>query len=339
MSKNFKILSIDGGGIKGLYSACILQQFEQKYNCKIADHFDLICGTSTGGLIALALSMNKRASDIADFYAKNGQYIFPYNNKFKRFYGAFKQILWKGKYNNEVLKSKIEEFIGTETKMKDASALLCIPSFNLTLGKPIVFKYPHKEGQFFRDGEIKMVDVALATSAAPTYFPIAELDYPNLKGQFIDGGVWANNPTLCGLLEALNYFVGDNKKFDTYSILSIASISSSNGWRMGVSKNKSFRGWTDKLFQTPLDGQNHFTDFFTKTLVANTSTKGYYLRIPSPELSASQTKDIELDKADKNSIKILQSFGNQQGIDYVTKENHRKQVDVFFEEPKIYLIN
>jgi patatin-like phospholipase/acyl hydrolase len=339
MGKEFKILSIDGGGIKGLYSACVINQIEEKYNCQMADYFDMICGTSTGGLIALALSTKRKAEEVADFYAEKGNQIFPYNSQLARFYGFLKQTFWGGKYSDKTLKKVIEEFIGANTIMNDASTLLCIPSFNLTHGQPIVFKYPHKEGGFTRDGSLKMVDVALATSAAPTYFPIAELDYPQIKGLFVDGGVWSNNPTLCGLLEALTYFVGDDKEFSSYSILSISSITSSSGRRMEINKHKSFLGWRDKLFQTPLDGQNFFADFFTEKMVNHTTAKGTYMRIPSPiQLSKEHIKDIELDKAGKASIKVLQSLGNQQGIDFTTKKEHKSKLDLFFKEKKHYSI-
>ena len=338
MGKVFKILSIDGGGIKGLYSACILKQIEEKYNCQMADYFDMICGTSTGGLISLALTRGKKAYEVADFYALKGGQIFPYQNVYTRLYGFLKQIFWGGKYGDNILKKSIEEFIGKETKMNDASTLLCIPSFNLTHGQPIIFKYPHSEGGFTRDGNLKMVDVALATSAAPTYFPIAELDYPQIKGLFIDGGVWSNNPTLCGLLEGLTYFVGEGKEFTSYSILSIASITPPNGWRMGVNKRKSFIGWKDKLFQTPLDGQNFFADFFTEKIVQHTAPKGTYMRIPSPsQISIEHIKNIDLDKAGEASIKILQSLGNQQGIDYTTKKIYQTKLDEFFKEKKLYI--
>lgn len=339
MGKEFKILAIDGGGIKGLYSANVLKHLEERHgDCHLADHFDLICGTSTGGLIALALSLRKKAREIADFYEKRGENIFPYIGKIERLYAFLKQTFWYGKYNDDVLRANLEEFLGADTRMQDAKTLLCIPSFNLTHGEPIVFKKPH--GDYYRDANLKMVDVALATSAAPTYFPIAELNYPKLKGLFVDGGVWANNPTLCGILEALEHFVGDGKEFSSYSVLSIASISQPNGWKMKDNKRKSFWGWKSKLFETPLDGQNFFADHFAKKIVTCTTPQGKYFRIPSPlQLSKEHLDDIEMDKAGKNSIKLLQSLGNQQGVNYTTKPEYKPLIDSFFEEKKHYIFN
>jgi uncharacterized protein len=98
--KVFKVLSIDGGGIKGLYSARILERFEKKFNCHIADYFDLICGTSTGGLIALGLSLNIPAKDISKLYNEGGDKIFPRQNSIL---SGFRQLFLRSKYDNSEL--------------------------------------------------------------------------------------------------------------------------------------------------------------------------------------------------------------------------------------------
>ncbi len=135
-SKIFKILTIDGGGIKGLYSASILARIEEKTGKKIGDHFDMICGTSTGGLIALALSKGISAQEIADMYFNEGSKIFPVSeNKLIRYaqrkWQFFKQLLWKGKFSAEPLRTILERLFG-ETTMGEANNLLCIPSYNLS---------------------------------------------------------------------------------------------------------------------------------------------------------------------------------------------------------------
>jgi uncharacterized protein len=207
LQKPFKILSIDGGGIKGLYSAIILEHLEEEF-CKkngtsISDYFDMICGTSTGGLIALALSVKTPACQISNFYRKRGKDIFPNHNKMQELTSKIKQIAVRSKYKSKNLKDEIETILGDKT-MSDSHNLLCIPTFNLTNSSPTVWKFPHKEGKYTRDGKVRMLDVALSTSAAPTYFPIHEI-HPH--GRFIDGGVWANNPTLCGVQEAIEFYI------------------------------------------------------------------------------------------------------------------------------------
>ena len=260
--KAFKILSIDGGGIKGLYSASILNRLEEKVGKKSGDCFDMICGTSTGGLIALGLASGKNANDLVDLYNLKGNKIFPTSKyRFLRFFQqkwkTAKQVLFWGKFSAKPLTCILKETFKTKT-LGQLNNLVCIPSFNLTSGMPRVFKYPHKEGGFFRDKNIPLVDAALATSAAPTYLPIH--DYDNTL--YVDGGVWANNPTQCGLLEAIDYFVGEDKEYSHVEILSIASISQASGWSSGVRKRRSFIGWKSKLIQTSMDGQAYFTDFF-----------------------------------------------------------------------------
>src|SRR5258706_15711697 len=104
VKKPFKILSIDGGGIKGLYSSRIIEHLEERYSCSMSDHFDLICGTSTGGLIALALALKIPAKQVSEFYEKYGRIIFPYRTP----WGALlRQTLWFGKYSDKPLRTAL----------------------------------------------------------------------------------------------------------------------------------------------------------------------------------------------------------------------------------------
>ncbi|MEI6822160.1 MAG: CBASS cGAMP-activated phospholipase [Bacteroidota bacterium] len=325
-NKTFKILSIDGGGIKGLYSALIIQQLEEQYG-PISDYFDMICGTSTGGLIAMGLSIKKPSSEIVKFYNEEGPKIFTKNRFYSRLYRTLKQTLFFGKYNNAKLKRAFIQMFEDLT-LGHAHTLLCIPSFNLTKGMPRMFKYPHKEGKFHMDRDIKMVDVGLATSAAPTFFPIAKIG----DAHYIDGGVWCNNPSFVGLLEALEHFVGPGKNYSTYSILSISSINKPSGWNTNIRQNKSFIGWRDKIIQTSLNGQSFFTEFLMEKLVKYTNPPGYYFRIPSPVLSVQQSQEIEMDIASKNAISLLNHLGKSTGAQYRIKT----EIETFFKTYKTY---
>jgi hypothetical protein len=334
-NKPFKILSIDGGGIKGLYSASILKRLEEKSKKKSGDCFDMICGTSTGGIIALGLASGKEASDLVDLYNLNGNKIFP-TAKYKIFrffqkrWNGAKQVLFWGKFSAKPLTRILKENFGTTT-LGELNNLVCIPSFNLISGMPRVFKFPHKEGGFFMDKKIPLVDAALATSAAPTYLPIH-----NYKDTlYIDGGVWANNPTQCGLLEALDYFVGDDKEYTHVEILSVASISQASGWASGIRKRRSFIGWKSKLIQTSMDGQAFFTDFFLKKALKKIAPRSRYERLESPKLSCEQMEVLEMDRTDKKALKTLRSLGDQDGY---THANNPK-VMRFFETTKTYITN
>lgn len=334
--KNFKILSIDGGGIKGLYSATVLalleEEFCQKTGKHISDYFDMICGTSTGGLIALALSVKTPAIEIANFYRQNGKEIFPNHNSIL---SKIKQYFWRGTYKNSVLKSKIETVVMDKT-MAESHNLLCIPSFCLTKSSPTIWKFPHKEGNYTRDAKIKMSDVALSTSAAPTYFPVHEI-HPH--GRFIDGGVWANNPTLCGVQEAIEFFINQplhdgEVRYNNLQVLSISSVNKPSAENLAGNLDKSFLGWGDKLFTPFFEGQAFFTDRFMTNAVPKIYPNAFYHRIPSPNLSPEQSKYIDLDKASNESIALLEYFGNQIGHDYQAAK--RALVSPFFQQLKTY---
>jgi len=333
--KTFKILSIDGGGIKGLYSATILKEFEEKFNCQISDYFDMICGTSTGGLIALALALKIPAKDICDFYELEGPKIFP-QSKSIPFFGItisrrfMMQMVRGGKYSDKPLRKALEK-IFKETKIGDSNNLLCIPSYTITEARTFVFKFDHKEGNLDRDNGAKMVDIALATSAAPTFFPMSEDPYYNNK-QFIDGGVWANNPTLVGLLEALTYFVGKGKEYNKLKILSISSLSITGGKPTGLKRNRSFLNWGNDLFETSFTGQSSFSDFFMNKIKTISDIDIDYERIPSVTVARDQESLIQLDVATRKALDLIKGKGKDQADIY----KKRSEIIDFFKDKKTY---
>lgn len=336
--KTFKVLTIDGGGIKGLYSATILKEFEEKFNCHISDYFDMICGTSTGGLIALALALKIPAKTICKFYEEEGPKIFP-KSKYMDFLGGkiyrsfWKQIIKGGKYSDKPLKNALQRLFN-ESKIGDSNNLLCIPSYTVTEARPFVFKFDHKEGDRDRDNGARMVDVALATSAAPTYFPMSQDNYYDNK-QFIDGGVWANNPTLVGLLESLDYFVGEDKEYGKLKILSISSLSLTGGKPTGLKRARSFLDWGNDLFETSFTGQSYFSNFFMEKIKKISNIDISYERIPSVDIASEQESLIQLDVATKQALDLIKGKGKDQA------DIFKKKVEIanFFKEPKTYITN
>ena len=308
MNKPFKILSIDGGGIKGLYSSTILEHFERKNQGRCSDYFDLLCGTSTGGLIALALSLKIPAEEISAIYERRGHEIFPPRNNLL---GLFRQTLWKGKFSDQPLKRVLFDIFHEKT-ISESQNLLCIPAYSFTDARPWIFKYDHKEGGLSRDNDTKYVYVALATSAAPTYLPLSEISFYNYK-QFIDGGVWANNPSLIGLIEALTYFVGEGKSYDGVQILSVSSLNNTSGKAIGLSRNRAFIQWSNDLFETSMIGQSMFTDYFLSKLDGYTGIPIEYVRIPSEDVSAEQQHLVRLDNASTKAIRFIKGKGNDRG--------------------------
>lgn len=203
----FRILSIDGGGIRGIFPAAILAELEEQYlggNC-IGDQFDLIAGTSTGGIIALALSIGIPASVILNLYMKHGGEIFPERSNIWGLRSA--RFLWElghYRYRREPLE-KLLAGIFVDRIFGEARRRLCIPAFD-GFTEVHVFKTPHHP-DFKKDWSEKMLTVALATAAAPTFFPV----YADSARHFGDGGVWANNPSMIGLVDALSCY-GINRR-------------------------------------------------------------------------------------------------------------------------------
>lgn len=206
----YQILSLDGGGIKGLFAAAILAQLEEDLATTVADHFDLIVGTSAGGIIALGLGAGRRPREMVEFFARDGQSIFgnPLGWRTLRRY-------WKRKYSHEALKAALQRYLG-DRRLADSKKALVVPSYNLDRDDVYLFKTPHHP-RLVRDGKQPMWRVGLATSAAPTYFPACcEVDHIRL----IDGGIWANNPAMVGVVEAVSMF---NIPLDAISVLSIST--------------------------------------------------------------------------------------------------------------------
>jgi patatin-like phospholipase/acyl hydrolase len=187
-----QILSLDGGGLKGLFSAAVLAEIESDLGVRIADHVDLIVGTSTGGLIALALGAGLRPADIVDFYVERSSEIFPAG------LGRGARQLFRSKYSVEPLRAALAEVLGGRL-LGESEKRLVIPAYSLDENDVYLFKTPHHP-RLRRDGRETMVDVALATTAAPTFLPAFRLRHHRL----IDGGVWANNPVLVGVAEAIS---------------------------------------------------------------------------------------------------------------------------------------
>ncbi|MEO6541692.1 MAG: hypothetical protein ABIN74_11890, partial [Ferruginibacter sp.] len=167
--------------------------------------------------------------------------------------------------------------------------------------------------------------------AAPTYFPLAQI--PHLDNmQYVDGGVWCNNPSLTGVMEALRYFVGEGKEFDDISILSVSSLNSIKGKPPLMKRQRSFINWAPDLFELSMTGQNEFTHFVLTTLDSYIKSPISYLRIPSPEISAEQQKFISMDLASEKAFVLMKTNGNHM---YHTYKNH-EVIKHIFSQKKLY---
>lgn len=208
MAEYRRILSIDGGGIKGVFPAAFLADIEETLPEPIHSYFDLIVGTSTGGIIALGLGLGFRASEILDFYRNYGPQIFGGN----RFVLTLKQALWR-KYSHENLRHALEETFG-DRLIGHSKTRLVVPSLNIDTGEVHLFKTAHHE-RFERDYKVRAVEAALATASAPTYFPLfrTSSEFP-----LVDGGLWANNPVGLAVVEAVGVLGWPRERLKVLSI-------------------------------------------------------------------------------------------------------------------------
>lgn len=194
----FRILSIDGGGIKGVFPAAYLAELERRFlgGRSIADHFDMIAGTSTGGIIALALAHGMTAQQALQIYVERGERIFPTLKGWRK-WARVLRWLSKPKHNQAVLKDELLSVFGDKV-LDGAAKRLVIPSFEGLHGEPFIYKTPHHP-DYQKDRHKKFAHVALHTTAAPSYYPAVDDD----GYVMIDGGVWANNPVMNALVDAL----------------------------------------------------------------------------------------------------------------------------------------
>lgn len=193
----FRVLSIDGGGMRGLWAASFLRRIEELVSGSINEYFDLLVGTSTGGIICLALGKGMTSAEIAEFYISEGSKIFPYKSKMSR---AAKFICLQPIYDRYSLGESLSGAFGN-TKLGDSVSRLCITSCDSKYNDIYVYKTPHHV-DFCNDWKESMVSVGIATSAAPVFFA------PHLNNGYVlrDGGLWANNPIMIGVVEALTGF-------------------------------------------------------------------------------------------------------------------------------------
>lgn len=190
-----QVLALDGGGVRALFTAHVLARLEADLGVRIVDSFDLIAGTSAGGIIALGLGAGLRPAEIVEHYAGLTNRVFPRSRQAR---WRYIPRAWSPAYSGQVLREVLGEVLGSRLLAESVKRLV-IPSWDVQRGEVHIFKTPHHE-RLRRDGQLSMAEVAMATTAAPTFFPAAAVDGQRL----IDGGVWANNPSVVAIGEAVS---------------------------------------------------------------------------------------------------------------------------------------
>jgi len=243
--RDFRILALDGGGIRGVFPATVLAELERRYTAgvSVADHFDLIAGTSTGGILALGLGAGHTATYLRDLYVNRGAEVFPSlpDNFIGTLQGAWRNVTHylRRRCDRAALERLLADTLGHRL-FGESRTRLCIPAFEGRHSEVFVYKTPHHP-DYKTDRHERMVNIALATSAAPSYYrPLEQGGY-----LLLDGGVWVNNPTMLAVIEALTCFHLDPARVKVLSLGCGDDPYVVSPWQMGLG---GLFFWKDAIF-------------------------------------------------------------------------------------------
>src|SRR6266404_491257 len=306
MGKPLRILAIDGGGIRGIIPAVVLAAIEKQSGKPICELFDLVAGTSTGGILALGMvkpgpQAGKpafAATDMLELYFKEGTTIFP-------------QSVWREiktgkytldeKYPSDGVESALQKYFG-ESRIKDALTNTLITSYEIEMRMPWLFRSDRalKNPGF----DFPMWQVARATSAAPTYFEPERIDKADKSGfwALIDGGMYANNPAMVAYAEALHLAPGSD--------VVVASLGTGTHTRpipYADAKHWGLLGWAKSLLDVVFDGVSRTTDYQVHQLLPPDGARRRYYRF---QLSLTIASD-EMDNTDPENLNDLKEQAEQ----------------------------
>lgn len=269
----FKVLSIDGGGIRGVIPAVLLKHIEEKVGKHVADIFDLIVGTSTGGILAAGLTVPKRdgtpkfsADDILALFTDRGREIF--GRSFWRGItsvgGAFDES-----YDHKPLEKILKEYLGDAT-LKDCIVPIILPSYDIEQREPYFLKT--RRAREKKDRNHYLRDAVRATSAAPTYFEptvIKSLASKSTRRVLIDGGVFVNNPGMCAYAEAASLSV----KSENILITSLGTGVGTRKIPYEDAKGWGTLGWMRPIIGVMMDGEADATDYQLRQFLPDESKR------------------------------------------------------------------
>lgn len=261
-----KILSIDGGGIRGVIPAMLLAEVEKRTGKHIAELFDLVAGTSTGGILALLLAVpgtngapRYRAEELVDFYEQEGRHIFT-----RTLWHRLKALgnLKGQKYPGTGIEQVLEKYFGA-CRLRDALTDLLITSYEIERRFPFFFR--SSAARTRPDYDFPMRDVARATSAAPTYFEPMQLTINNTNEYYalIDGGVFANNPTACALVEA----VTTHPQSQGCLVVSLGTGALTRSFPYADARNWGLAKWAKPVLDIVFEGVSSTVDYQMRQLL------------------------------------------------------------------------
>ena len=318
----YQVLALSGGGYRGLYTATILAELERSMGAPIASRFDLICGTSAGGMLALGLAAEIPADELKSLFEEHGDRIFGRRTWWRRLLG-----FWlTAKHDSAGLRQVLTERFGDKT-IGDLRHRVLVPAVNYSTGLGQFFKTPHHPS-FEQDYRMKVVDVALATAAAPVYFPLARND----RGVFADGGLVGNAPGLFGLHEVRSFLApGEDVQV---RVLSIGTMTIGATIRGGASLDRGFGKWRGGLFDLVISAQESSVDYMLRQSLGDA-----YFQIDD-KATPDQSKDVKaLDRVSTSATNTLKDRGSHAaqralGDDrFKPFREHEADLPIFFHGP------
>jgi patatin-like phospholipase/acyl hydrolase len=297
-----RILSIDGGGIRGLIPALVLAELERRAAKPVSELFDLIAGTSTGGILACGLTLpgegvepRYTAAELVEFYEREGPGIFT------RSLG--KQITSLGgvideRYPSEPLREALERAFG-DARLRDARTRVLVPAYEIERRTPWFFRSVRALADPAYD--FAMAEVALATSAAPTYFEPVKLQAPNADRDYyalVDGGVFAVNPGMCAWAEARALDLPD----DTV-VVSLGTGSLIRRIPYDDAKDWGLLEWAQPVLDVVFDGSSAVVDYQLDQVLG----EDRHFRLQTPL----QTASDDLDDASEENLRALRLEGER----------------------------
>ncbi len=293
------ILSVDGGGIRGIIPAIILAEIEKRTRKRVAEIFDLMAGTSTGGIVIAGLCKKDKpqysTNDLVEFYREYGPYIFK-SSFFRR-----SILSWFNcaQYPHKNIESVLDKYFGDDI-LKNTLSNVLITSYDIQNNCPFFFKS-------WKEGNIKLKDALRAATAAPTYFIPKHLKINQIDRILVDGGVFANNPAACAYASGKRLFPNDD-----ILLLSIGTGRTDRSIEYANSRKFGKIGWIKPLlhvmFASSLDSVNYQLDQVIGDKYIRIQSQ---LKIASPDMDNITSKNI---KSLQQEAKAMVE-GNQKVID------------------------
>ena len=317
-AKPFRVLSLDGGGMRGTYTAtylsCVADTFAKRRGLEALDigaAFDLIVGTSTGGIIACALAVGLPLIEVVHLYKEHGPAIFrrrlpkgPATLPFD--WAARPGALRAGA---EALRAALTDRLGDRTLgelYQERGIALAIPAVEMSQHRSWVFKTPHLATSNHRDDGYRLVDVCLATTAAPIYRSMAVIDRPDGHGfnTFVDGGLWANNPVLVGLIDALE-MAEPGRKIEVFCLGTCPLPAGEQIPRASIHRGLGEWKFGGAAAGLSIDAQEFAFDNMARMLVKHLDRECEVLRFPRDDVPGALLQYLDLDDTRPEAVDAL----------------------------------